>query len=213
MNRAPNPKDEPSDLWVKLTELPRPLSEEMTFRARNADVGTFRFWVLTAQELSTVRAEASRAAKKLFGDDAVKGNLAYEEEYEEQKALHLLSLACRQPGDPRFPTFYSAAKARAELTDDEISVALLAYGAFRRQSGPMIAELTADEMEAWIKVLQEGASRLPLARCTSEALTDLVMYQASKLKEAAFSTAISSAGSPPEGSSTPSAESSEPPAE
>jgi hypothetical protein len=202
MGNGPTKNDEPSELWVKLTELPRPLSEEMTFRARNEDVGTFKFWVLTAQELSTVRVEASRAAKKLFGDEAVKGNLAYEEEYEEQKALHLLALACRQPGDPRFPTFYSAGKARAELTDDEITSALMAYRDFRVRSGPMISELTPDEMEAWIKLLVEGGSRFPLAaRLSGEALIDLTMFLVSKLRTSA--TGTSSAGSPPAASSTP----------
>lgn len=198
---APVPKGDPSELWVKLTELPRPLSDEYTFHARGVDVGTLRFWVLTSQELSSVRVEAARETKKLYGEDAVKGNLAYEEELEEQKALHLLQLACRQPTDPRFPTFIRAADVRAQLTDDEITVALTAYAQFRRASGPVISELTPDEMEAWIKVLAEGGSRFPLARASGEVLTDLTMYLVSKLHT--FVTPTSSAGSLPDGSSTP----------
>lgn len=190
-----------SELWVKLSELPRPLSPEYTFRARGADVGTLRFWVLTAQELSWVRVEASRETKKLFGEDAIRGNLAYEEELEEQKALHLLQLSCRQPEDPRFPTFRRAAEVREALTDDEITVALTAYAQFRRESGPIISELTPEEMEAWVKVLMEGGSRFPLARCSGEVLIDLTMYLASKLRASA--TGTSSAGSPPDESSTP----------
>ena len=198
---GPAPATDASELWVKLTQLPRPVSAEHTLRARNEDVGAVVFWVLTAQELSSVRVEASKATKKLLGEDAPKGNLAYEEEYEEQKALHLLSLACRQPDDPRFPAFPKGELVRAQLTDDEITVALTAYAQFRRESGPIIAELTPDEMEAWIKLLVEGGSRFPLARCSGEVLIDLIMYLVSKLPTSATDT--SSAGSPLDDSSTP----------
>jgi hypothetical protein len=192
-----------SELWIKLTELPRPVSAKFAFRAKGKDVGDMVFWVLTAGELSRSHAAANRSAKELIDDpDAKVGNLAYEEIYQDQKAIHLMSLACRQPDDPRFPTFLSAEDVRNNLTDDEIAVALQAYGSFRRESGPIISETTPEEMEAWIQLLSEGASRFPLARASGEVQTDLVMYLIEKLKRAS-STATSSAGSPPEGSSTP----------
>ena len=198
---GPPPSAEPSEFWVRLSELPRPVSDEYAFRARGDVVKPIVFWVLTAQELSSVRIEARRAAKAVFGEDAQSGDLAYEEEYENQRACSLLSLACRQPGDTRFPVFPSAREARVQLTDDEIAVALIAYAQFRRESGPIISELTPEEMEAWIELLREGGSRFPLARCSGEALIDLTMYLVSKLSTSP--TAPSSAGSPPAAPSSP----------
>jgi hypothetical protein len=191
-----------SELWVKLTELPRPVSQKFAFRAKGKDVGDLVFWVLTAGELSRAHAAANRSAKELLDDPEAKvGNLAYEEIYQDQKAIHLMAMVCRQPDDPRFPTFLSAADVRDNLTDDEIAVVLQAYGSFRRESGPIISELTPEEMEAWIQMLSEGASRFPLARLSGEAQTDLVMYLIGKVRTAS-STATSSAGSPPDVSST-----------
>ena len=198
------PKDtDASDLWVRLTELPRPTSSKHKFRARNEDVGELVFRVLTAGELSQVRSKANAETKKTLDDpDAKAGNLAYEEEYEQQKAYQLLALAARQPDDPQFPTFPRPADVRTALTDDEISVGLVAYAQFRRESGPIIAELTPEEMEAWIKLLQEGGSRFPLARCSGEALIDLIMCLVSKLPTSA--TGTSSAGSPQDEFASPS---------
>lgn len=200
---GPPPGAEPSDLWVKLTETPRPLSAEHGFHARGRELGKIRFRVLTARELASTRADANRETKKLLGDDAARGNLAYEEEYQQQLAYHLLNLAARQADAPEFPAFPRPADVQAELTDDEITEALQAYGAFRQETGPALSELTPDEMEAWLAVLAEGGSRFPLVRLSGAALTDLVMFLVSKLKEAGCSTATSSAGSPPAGSSTP----------
>lgn len=199
------PKDaEPGELWLRLTELPRPVSGPHPFHARGTEVGKLVFRVLTAEELSFVRIEASRSTKAALGEDAKAGNLAYEEEYEQQKAYQLLQLACRQAEDRNFPAFPRPADVKAQLTDDEIAVALTAYAQFRRESGPMISMLTPAEMEAWIRILQEGASRFPLARLSGEALIDLIMYLVSKLGPSA--TATSSPGSPQGESASPNTE-------
>jgi hypothetical protein len=77
---------------------------------------------------------------------------------------------------------------------------LSAYAIFRRESGPIISDITPEEMDAWVELLAKGASRAPLVRCSSEALTDLILYLVSKLKQAS-STATSFAGSQPDVSS------------
>jgi hypothetical protein len=201
LRNGPPAKADPSELWIRLSELPRPTSARYKFRARNEEVGDIVFRVLTADELSHVRVRAQKEAEAQLGEGAKIGSLAYEEEYEQQKAYQLLALACRQPDDVQFPTWMRPQDVRLALTDDEIAVALLAYAQFRRTSGPVISELTPEEMEAWIKLLQEGAGRFPLARCSGEVLIDLIMYLVSK--QAPSATATSSAGSPPGEHSTP----------
>lgn len=197
------PKDvPPSELWTRLTELPRPVSARHQFVARNNEVGEIVFWVLTAGELSQARMRADKETRASLDTEVRAGNLAYEEEYEQQKAYQVLALAARQPNDVIFPAFPRASEVRDKLTDDEITAALAAYNIFRRESAPVIDEMTQPEMEAWISVLKEGASRFPLAACSGANLTDLVMYLVSKLPPADSSTATSSAGSPPDESST-----------
>jgi hypothetical protein len=198
------PSSEAPVYWTKLTELPRPTSEEVTVRVRGVEIEKkVRFWVLTAKELSHARVNASRDTQKLLGEDAKVGNLAYEEEYQQQVAYQLLSLAARQADATGFPFFPRPVDVRDQLTDDEIAVLMVAYATFRRESGPILDEITPDEMEAWIKLLMEGGSRFPLARWSGPALTDLAMCLVSKLK-AASATGTSSPGSPLGGSPSPS---------
>lgn len=194
-----------SATWVKFTQLPRPLSEPHVFRARGKDVGTLVFRVLSSAEYAGALVAAHTKSGEMLGADA-HGTVAFEELYLEQKGVNLIALACRQPESPDFPTFLTADDVRQNLTDDEIAVLLAAYAIFRRESGPIISELTGEELEAWFELVMKGASRFPLVRCSGDALADLVMYLASKLR-AVTSTATSSPGSPPDASSTPTSES------
>jgi hypothetical protein len=198
----PQPGTNASELWIALSQLPRPVSPAHTLRAKGVEVGTLVFWVLTSDELAQTYVQAHKATRDAFGVDDAKGTIAYEEYYLEQKALHLIANACRQPEDVRFPVFPTAKDVRLHLTDDEAGVVLSAYNIFRRESGPILSEITPEVVDAWIEVLQEGASRLPLARCGGDAMTDLVMSLVLRLPRASL-TATSSAGAPPDTSSTP----------
>lgn len=193
-NGGPPPNADGSKLWIKLSALPRPVSKEHTLRAKGQDVGTLVFWVLTSGELSHTFIKAEEATAVAFRDPGAKGTVAYQEHYENQKALHLLQLCCRQPEEPRFPVFMNVKDVREHLTDDEASVVLAAYNIFRKESGPIISDLTPEAMDAWIDVLREGASRHPLAHCSLELLSDLLMYAVSKIPLPESSTATSSAG-------------------
>lgn len=198
----PQPGANASELWIALSQLPRPVSQAHTLRAKGVEVGTLVFHVLTSDELAKTYVQAHQATRNAFGPDDAKGTIAYEEYYLEQKALHLIAKACRQPNDPRFPVFPTATDVREHLTDDEAGVVLSAYNIFRRESGPMLSEITPEALDAWIEVLKEGASRLPLARCSGEALMDLVMSLVLR-QSTVSSTATSSAGAPPDTSSIP----------
>lgn len=198
---GPAPDANASETWINFTQLPRPISKPHVFRARGQDVGTLVFRVLSANEQSSCYVNAHHHATEILGIDA-KGSVAFEEIYHEQKAIHIVALACRQPDSPDFGTFLNAADVRSNMTDDEIAVLLVAYSIFRRESGPILSELTEEESEAWYELLARGASRFPLARCNGEALTDLVMFLVSRLK-AVSSTATSSPGSQPDASASP----------
>ena len=179
---APASGESGGEVWDALVALPRPLSEPYEVKAKGSAIGKVLFQVLTAQELAGSRNAAAKATREALKDldpeDSKAGSPVYLEEYNDQRALALLSLACKRADDPRFPTFPSAANIRQRMTDDEVSVVLLAYSAFRRQSGPVVVELTADECEAWYRVLksQKSAARLMLASLSEEAKSDLLLH-------------------------------------
>lgn len=190
------PKDvASSDLWRRLSERPRP-SKPFKLTCKDGFDFEIVLWVLTESELHFCRANAQKVAQEILGGEQKSGNLGYEEIFQNELIVQLVCLACRAAEDPQFPAFPSPKFARQKLTTDEFGVLASAYSEFRREAGPMLSELTAAEMEAWIRVLKDGASRVPLARLSSEAKSDLILHLVQT-----FSTATGSAGSPQGGSS------------
>lgn len=190
---------EPSALWIALTKRPRPHTlidfpaSKLPGGAVGESPGKLALWVLTEHELHECRANAERAAKELLkDDDAKQGNLGYEDIYRNELAFELVYQACRTPDDLNRPVFLHPKLTRKLLTTDEIAVLLDAYNIFRAESGPMLSEMTPAEMEAWIRMLQEGGSRVPLAKLSGEAKSDLILLLVKKL-----SMHTGSAGSPP----------------
>jgi len=195
------PKDaDPTDLWQRLSTRPRP-SKVVPFPVPPGEEspGDLALVVLTESEMMQVRANADAAAKEALRGDIKPGDLGYEDLYENEKAVQLVALAARKADDPTMLRFPSAKDLRKKLTTDEIGQIAADYTQFRLERGPFVSELTEPELEAWLKVLQEGASRVPFSRLRTEALIDLVMFLGSKVTQL---MASGSAGSPPEGSST-----------
>lgn len=183
---------EAGEHWKALDAAPRPMSEPVEFRARTKEIGGVRFQVPLADKMSWVRVEAAKATRKaldgLEGDDARPGSPLYDEEYNTQRATHLLSIACYQAGDARFLAFHNPAAVREKLTDDEIVLLLRAEATFRHESGPMITELSAPEMDAHLDAVmaarREGSDkrgRMILARLSDESMSDLMMHAVDRL--------------------------------
>lgn len=207
---------EGSALWQKLSQRPRPTTRyAFPSKPGTESPGDVLLQVLTEDELHAVRSNAQRTATAKLLDGAPKGgetNLGYEDIYRNELQVELVAMAARDPDSPMFPAFPSAKHARQKLTSDEFAVLAVAYAQWRLECGPVLSEVTEGELEGWLKVLMAGASRLPLAHLSGEALIDLVLFLASRLR--ASSSATGSAGSPPGESSTeptPSAELDTPP--
>jgi hypothetical protein len=188
------------ELWRKLTALPRPVSDPLDFpeAVNGKPVGQYRLRVLTEGELHYVRREADVAARRMMGQEAPKNgevSFGYEDIYRNELSVQLVTLACRDVDHPHvLPAFISAKAARERLSTDQFGVLVSSYNHWRRDIGPELSELTKEEMEAWVKILMEGGRRAPLARLTSEALTDLVMHLVAQVSRSAAS---GSPGSPP----------------
>ena len=122
----------------------------------------------------------------------------WQEIYNDQKIVEVLAIALMLPGYPdKKLSLVPDAKSLSEaLTSDEVGVCFQAYQALRAEAGPIISALSADECEAYLKVLVEGGSRHPLSRLSSAAITDLLMHSVSTMKS--FATITGSPGSPVE---------------
>lgn len=199
-----------SALFQKLMEMPRP-TKVMRFPRRGPD-GSFIPEELALVVLTSAEQQKARAAAEFYTLDLLRGNpdgvpfkqvvdvvggrsLAYDEIYRNELAIETLVLACRDPKDAKQSAFPNSQLARAFLTTDEISCLFMAYIDHQQECGPIVSQMTVPTMDAWIRVLQEGASRVPLAQLSLEAVKDLLLHSVSLLPRSP--TDSGSAGSPP----------------
>lgn len=194
-----------SELWLALTALPRPHREVDLPRylpGSNEPVGKVAIWPLTQEEQMACNAEADRFTKELLKDPQLKdqANLGYHHTYANETAVQVLSRACRDPKKLERPAFPSPKLLRAKLTADEIGVLFASYLTVQSEVGPIIAHMTAEEMDQWVRRIADGGALFPLDRLSSEMRDRLVLHMASRLTS--YWTATTSAGSPPEEPST-----------
>jgi hypothetical protein len=201
------PKDTPpAELWLKLTERPRPTCEfQFPGPGVNGEpLPKAKIVILYEAELHACRANATKVARELVGDAGRLGDLGYEEIYRNEMASQMVALCLRAHDNPTFFVFPSPKSVRQKLTTDEVAAVASAYTQFRIESGPMVSELSPAELDAWFKVSMEGASRVPFSVLSGEALIDYVMYLVSKIKS--LSIATGSPGSAPSEQSPPAGE-------
>jgi len=158
LNNGPPKEVDPTDLWLRMSSLPRPTGAPTTIRARGADIGTVRFWVLSDLEVKRVQSEARRTVEA----DAAPGSVAFAEMHSAILAAHIIALAARRDGAIEAPAFQSADTVASSFTTDELQAQCNKYLAFRSTAGPSLSELTPAEMDAWVDKLAEGAQRLAL---------------------------------------------------
>lgn len=193
------PTDMPAgDLFVALQEMPRP-SRVYDFPRKGADgktIGQFRIWVLTQNEQLQAGIAAERLVRSAF--DVAKREEAgagYQNAYENAAAVELLFRACRKIDDVAQPLFPSPKDIRAALTVDEVAVLMNSYLETTATLGPILANLSAEDTEAWIDRLVEGGSASPLPFFSPGAVQRLLTSMVGRLRRS--STGTSSSGSPP----------------
>jgi hypothetical protein len=171
------PKDvDAKDLFLKLSE-PKP-GEEFDFPRKNAagkPVARLRIQVLSMKEHEHARIEAHRKlkAKYLLKEEDMNG-ITMREVHGDAVAREVLAAACRRT-DPfegsehsergiTYPrAFRDAEQINDELTSNEILTLFHAYLLVQEKYAPFEASAeTADEVNAWIRRLEEGGADLPL---------------------------------------------------
>lgn len=198
----------PSELWQKLQETPKP-SEVVDFPRRDAEgkpVGKLRIQVLNMAQHDEARLKAHkwlRETKHISNDD-IRGP-TIQEVYGDAVARHILAMACvnvkpikgtEDTPNPRYTRTFPDGPADLEkLTGDEVTVLFTSWQMVQTKYGPYEGNIdSAEELNAWIVRLGEGADAFPLAAQSWPQLVELTMLLAERaclvsgILESQFST-------------------------
>lgn len=191
----------PSSLFLQLSAMPRPfrvVDIPRTDPVTKEAVGQIAIQVLTQEEQMVCASAAEAFARKIIKEvpKSNEASLGYEDLYKNAAAVEVLYRACRDKDDVKKPAFPSPGEMRRVMSADEIGVLMSHYFTVQSEVGPIMAHLSEAEEEAWIRVLGEGGSMLPLDRCSSGALKSLAFTLACRLHRSLTDT--SSVGSQPE---------------
>ena len=195
----PEEEIKPAALWAAITEMPRP-SRVVDFPRKNEagePIGQVRIRVLMQEESMMCSAAAEAFARKHIkelpkSDDMARG---YGDIYSNAAAVEVLWRACRQVDDVNQALFPTSKMIRDHLSADEVGVLFSSYLAVKAELGPIIGEMSEDEVEGWIKRLVEGGSSYPLGSLSWEMRDQLQMRTAQRLYPSL--TGTSTPGSPP----------------
>jgi hypothetical protein len=197
----PNDVD-PTKLFEELIKQPRP-HVDVDFPRNNQEgqpLAMLKMVVLTQAETDAALASAEAHTKKILGENMPKkgeASTAYEVVFNNQKTIDVLFRACKNFDDPSKP-FFPTRQAILSLTSDEIAVLANHYFTVQVQLGPVIAAMTTEEMQEYIKRIAEGGSRSAyfFNSFSWEALKELTTFMAVELLS--LRTDRSSVGSLPE---------------
>ncbi|MBX3208421.1 MAG: hypothetical protein KF764_25470 [Labilithrix sp.] len=194
---------DPSALWLQLSEMPRPrrvVDYPRTDPVTGKPIGRVVLQPLSGMEAKSAAIEAGRrttqAMKTPRKEDAA---YDYDTVYSNESTYQILFRAVTREEAPGVG-FFPSPDHIAAMPQEEIGALLRMYLTVKRELGPDVQTMTADEMDAWLEVLARGGSAYPLARLDLEAIQDLVTHSARRLFPSL--TVTTSSGSPPE-SSTP----------
>jgi hypothetical protein len=191
---------EPDDLWRQITTMPRP-GRTVPFPRKNPEtgepVGDVHIWVLTQREQMECAAAAETCARERLktapkGSETSRG---YIDIYENEASCQVLYRACRRAKNHNIPFFPSIEAVRG-LLGDEVGVLVSSYLTIKSELGPIVDEMSEEEVDAWCRRLAEGGSRTPLDLHSLDALKTLAISLARRLYP--FLTGTGSPGSPHE---------------
>lgn len=190
--------EDASDLWLMLTQIPRPhrnVPLPRNLPGSKEPVGEVPVWPLTHGELLESNAAADARVRAMF-KEAKKDelNLGYNNSFANELAVQQLWRACRNPKDLNRPAFPSPRAMSLQLTGDEIGVLYNHFLTVQSEIGPITARMTDEEYESWVRRIAEGGKADPFDSLSWDLQRTLVVSMASQL--ASYWTVTSSAGSP-----------------
>lgn len=182
------PKDtDPSELFILLTSEtpPHRIVDLPRKRLDGEPVGRVAMRPLTQAEMISVAAESARRCATMMGAGTARSNGADSSSdlYNNIAACEILFRACKDVADTTLKrgAFKTPHEIEKAFSNDEIGVLHHNYLTMKYEIGPIIAAMEDDEIDAWVRVLAEGASAVPLDALSWGALTRLILSMASRL--------------------------------
>jgi hypothetical protein len=192
---------DPGDLFMQIAAMPRP-SRLVPFPRKDESGNPLcevALWVLTQEEMMQSNADTERYVRQTLKDQVAQKTEArkgYEQLFNQRGCVEILWRCCRRPSDITKPFFRTKQDIEKYLTTDECGVLYSAYMRVSADLGPIVSELTEEEMEAWLVNLATGGSAaVPLDSLSWGAQTRLMTFLACRALSS--STDTSSASTPP----------------
>ena len=199
----PKPSEiSPSDLWAQITQMPRP-HRIVDFPRKGLDgqpLGQVALRVLTQEEAQLATAFTEQRVRRLLKEkEAMPGSgepsQGYSILFDTWASCETLFRCTRKVDDINQPFFPAVEMIPRSLSQDEIAILLLEYNRVRAELGPIVADMSQEEYDAWIEVLAKGGSAYPLDSLSLGEQSRLIVRMASELYT--LRTASSSPGSQP----------------
>jgi hypothetical protein len=186
------PKDvTPSELWLAMMAVPVPhVKVDMPIKEPvfGKSLGEVAIVPLSPEDLMISRKVAGEWASKMTGESPKHGEEtpAYFAIMASEAAVQILWRALRDPNDPTLkkPAIPTAALIRrAPFTDDIITVLMRLYTRACVTTGPIIATMTEEEMNAWLDALEEGGAAFPFLLLSQEMQSELLTYSVARYRK------------------------------
>ena len=177
---------DPADLWAQITALPR-AHRVVPFPRDGEDgqpIGEVAIWVLHQEERSAATLAAEKKVRALMKDSMPQrgeSSLGYDALFEDRATVEILYRACRKVGAIERPAFPSPDELAKRLTGDELAVLMRSYIRVQAELGPITADLSQDEVDAWVEVLATGGRRHPFDLLSTGGLLHLLRSMASRV--------------------------------
>lgn len=175
-----------TDIWAEIVGVPKP-HRIVPFPRTNpktklpfCDVAIV---MLTAEQSAIIKGSAEKKATKMLKETGSVATRGYDELYKDFCAVGVLFNSVRKASDISEHFFPSDSAILSALTVDEIAVLLNHYYLVSAELGPIIGEMSQEEMDAYVKRMQESGSQSKffLSGFSLVALTDLILHLVSLL--------------------------------
>jgi len=172
------------DLWAILTSLPKAHRViESPLKMPDGTNAPIAIMVLTQEENQQCVIAAEAFTRKMLKEIPKKDDMSqgYKDLFDTRAAAEILYRACYRHNDLNKKFFPTVDAINKKLTIDQISVLYAQYMIVQAEIGPIVAEMSQEELDAWTAKIAEGGSAHFLGFLTSAAQSQLIVSMARQL--------------------------------
>jgi len=144
-------------------------------------IGQIAIRVLTQEEQMICTAAAEDFCRKHI-KNGKNDEIGYARLFSDAYCVEVLHRVCRDADDPGRAAFPTAHSIREQLSVDECGKLFEHYLTVSLEFGPLISQMSDEEMEAWIDRLAEGGSAFLFDSCSPDLQRIVLMHMAYQLR-------------------------------